>query len=200
MQLKIAAAPAASNDVAPAVPSKEVVAPTTKALATKALATKAPTTKAPTTKEPTTKEPISETAPRVVVRRDPPAATTVERRENAVPPAAVTTFMIIHDHSRGNFESDDPEATCVGKLVILENELRFEPREGGDRFAASWADVKDVGGNRFFGSGKGGFHVAVKIGGKYKNFNLAPESNEKAEAKLILDLLNSYTRKTDRTK
>jgi hypothetical protein len=189
-ELKIAAAPAPANVVPPAAPSNEVSAPA-----------KAPAVKAPTPKVPTPKAPASNPAPRVVVRRDPPAATTVERRDRAVPPAAAaTTFMIIHDHSRGNFESDDPKATCVGELTILENELRFEPREGGDRFAANWADVKDVGGNRFFGSGKGGFHIAVKIGGKYKNFNLAPESKEKAEAKLILDLLNSYTRPGDRTK
>ena len=189
-ELKIAAAPAPTNVVAPPAPSNEVPAPT-----------KAPAVKAPTPKVPTPKAPASNPAPRVVVRRDPPAATTVGRRENALPPAApATTFMIIHDHSRGNFESDDPKATCVGELTILENELRFEPREGGDRFAANWADVKDVGGNRFFGSDKGGFHIAVRIGGKYKNFNLAPESKEKAEAKLILDLLNSYTRRSDRTK
>jgi hypothetical protein len=199
-ELKIAAAPAASKDAAPAAPSTEVAAPA-KAPVTKAPVAKAPATKAPVTKAPVTKAPASNPAPRVVVRREPPAATTVGRRENPVPPAApVTTCMIIHDHSRGNFESDDPKATCVGQLTILENELRFEPREGGDRFAANWADVKDVGGNRFFGSGKGGFHIAVRIGGKYKNFNLAPESKEKAEAKLILDLLNSYTRPGDRTK
>ncbi|HUQ87873.1 MAG TPA: hypothetical protein VM096_09960 [Vicinamibacterales bacterium] len=108
------------------------------------------------------------------------------------------TFTIIHDHNRGNF--DDPKAMCVGQFTILADELRFEPRDEGDRFAANWADVKDAGSNRFFGSGRGGFHVAINAGGKYKNFNLTPESKDKEEGKLILDLLKSYTRKSDRTK
>ena len=109
-------------------------------------------------------------------------------------------FTVIHDHSRGNFETDDPKATCVGELTIVANEVRFEPREGGDRFSANWSDVRDAGGNKFFGSGRGGFHVSINAGGKYKNFNLAPESKEKAEAKVILDLLNSYIRGADRTR
>ena len=107
------------------------------------------------------------------------------------------TFTAIHDHSRGNFDKDDPKATCVGELTILADEVRFEPREEADRFAANWADVRDAGANRFFGSGRGGFHLTVNAGGKYKNFNLAPESRDKAEGKLILDLLTAYTRKTE---
>ena len=123
-----------------------------------------------------------------------------EHMESALAHGGKATFVIAHDHSRGNFESDDANDTCVGELTILANELRFLGRDDSERFAASWADVKDVGSNRFFGSGRGGFHVSVNIAGKYKNFNLAPESKEKAEAKLILDLLNSYTRKGDRSK
>jgi len=123
-----------------------------------------------------------------------------EHMEAALDHGGKATFMLIHDHSRGNFESDDPKATCVGELTIFTNGVSFEPREDADRFSANWSDVKDAGGNRFFGSGKGGFHVSINTGGKYKNFNLAPESKEKAEGKLILDLLKFYTRKTDRTK
>ena len=119
--------------------------------------------------------------------------------ESALARGGKATFMIVHDHSRGNFESDDPAATCVGQLTIHADEIRFEPRHG-DGFAARWPEVREVGANRFFGSGRGGFHVSVNTGGKYKNFNLAPESKEKAEAKLILDLLNSYTRASDRSK
>lgn len=237
MQLKIATAPAASNDLAPAAPSKDVAA----AVPVKDTAN-APTTSAPVAKAPATKAPAAKTEPRVI-QRDPPAAaaTTAERRESAAPPSAPkankpastaeayeakarvslqnkdydqarehleaaldhggkATFMIIHDHSRGNFESDDPKATCVGELMIFSNGVSFEPREDADRFSANWSDVKDAGGNKFFGSGKGGFHVSINTGGKYKNFNLAPESKEKAEGKLVLDLLKFYTRKTDRTK
>jgi hypothetical protein len=210
--LVIAAPPAAvaavvpSTDVAAVAPLKQSVsataatAPAAKATPAKAVATKTPAPKKPAATALATNAVPSNTAP-PVIRHDPPASYAVERREKAAPPSArVATFRIINDHNRGNFETDDPNGVCVGELAISENELRFEPRDGGDRFAASWADVKDIGGNRFFGSGKGGFHVAVNIGGKYKNFNLAPESKEKAEAKVILDLLNSYVRRSDRTK
>ena len=63
-----------------------------------------------------------------------------------------------------------------------------------------WADVLDAGANRFFGSGLGGFHVTINPDGKYKNFNLAPRSKDKFEAKLIVDLLSANARKTDRGK
>jgi hypothetical protein len=109
------------------------------------------------------------------------------------------TFALIHDHVRGNFDKGDPKATCVGELIILADQVRFESYTDGDRFSASWAEVREAGSNRFFGSGIGGFHVAITTGGKYKNFNLAPESKDKAEGKLILDLLNTYTR-SDRTR
>ena len=42
--------------------------------------------------------------------------------------------------------------------------------------------------------------MTTAAGGKYQNFNLAPESKDKAEGKLVLDLLTAYTRKTDRTR
>ena len=110
------------------------------------------------------------------------------------------TFTLIHDHSRGNFESADPKATCVGELTIFPDEMKFEAPGDGDRFAANWAEVRDAGSNRFFGSGIGGFHVTITAGGKYKNINFAPGSKDKAEAKLILDLLTNYTRRADRSK
>lgn len=99
------------------------------------------------------------------------------------------TFALIHDHSRGNFEKK-PDATCVGELTVLASEVRFDAPESGDRFAASWDHVRDTGSNKFFGSGIGGFHVTITAEGKMKNFNLAPKSRDKAEGKLILDLLN----------
>jgi hypothetical protein len=110
------------------------------------------------------------------------------------------TFMLIHDHSRGNFDAGDTKSTCVGELRILADGVRFEAVNDGDRFSANWADVKEAGANKFFGSGIGGFHVTTTAAGKYKNFNLAPESKDKAEGKLILDLLNDYARRSDRTK
>jgi hypothetical protein len=110
------------------------------------------------------------------------------------------TFRLIHDHSRGNFDAGDPKSTCVGELTIHADEVRFESPGNGDRFSATWSEVRDAGSNRFFGSGLGGFHLSMNTGGKYKNFNLAPESKDKAEGKLILELLTAYARRGDRTK
>ncbi|MBY0497969.1 MAG: hypothetical protein K2Y23_27500 [Cyanobacteria bacterium] len=194
--LTISAPPASTAYAAPVESSKPGSSKPVAAVAPAKATPITPAAKAPVTPAAKASEPA-----RVTNNDPPPAPKTAPRREIVVAAAVpVATFAIIHDHSRGNFETDHPKATCVGELRIFENELRFEPREGGDRFAASWADVKDVGGNRFFGSGRGGFHVSVNMDGKYKNFNLAPQSKEKAEAKQILDLLNSYTRRTDRTK
>ena len=123
-----------------------------------------------------------------------------EHFESALRNGGKATFTLIHDHSRGNFDTKDPKATCVGELIILANEVRFEAAGGHDRFAASWTEVRDAGSNRFFGSGIGGFHVTITDDGKYRNFNLAPESRDKAEGKLILDLLNAGARRLDRGK
>jgi tetratricopeptide (TPR) repeat protein len=123
-----------------------------------------------------------------------------EQIASALAHGGKATFSLIHDHNKGNFESKEPNATCVGELTILADEVKFEaPGDTGDRFAANWTDVRDAGSNKFFGSGIGGFHLTITAGGKYKNINLAPESKDKAEGKLILDLLNANTRR-DRTK
>ena len=220
------AAPA--KDVAAVEPVKETAsAPVTKAPATKASTTKAPT-KAPTTTAPVRAKQNDPPATNTVERREnvvPPSApkankspaeayealarTSLQNKDydqarqhmgSALAQGGKASFMVVHDHNRGNFDKDDSKGTCVGELMIFADEVRFEPRDEADRFAANWSDVRDAGSNRFFGSGRGGFHVTINAGGKYKNFNLAPESKEKAEGKLILDLLNAYTRKSDRTK
>jgi len=117
--------------------------------------------------------------------------------ETALRNGGKATFTLIHDHSKGNFEKD-PKATCVGELVMTPTEIKFEGADG-HQFGATWAEVLDAGSNKFFGSGIGGFHVAINPDGKYKNINLAPRSKDKAEAKMIIDLLNASARgKTER--
>ena len=123
-----------------------------------------------------------------------------EQIASALAHGGKAAFTIVHDHSRGNFEAGDTKATCVGALTIDADEVRFDAREEGDRFSANWADVRNTGSNKFFGSGIGGFHVSINAGGKYKNFNLAPESKDKAEGRLILELLADQTRRRDKTK
>jgi hypothetical protein len=109
------------------------------------------------------------------------------------------TFSIMHDHTRGNFESE-PDATCAGDLILTPTEVRFEGVDG-HRIAASWTEVLETGANKFFGSGIGGFHVKVAVAkGKTKNFNLAPRSRDKREANLILELLIENARRHDTAK
>jgi hypothetical protein len=123
-----------------------------------------------------------------------------EEFESALAHGGKATFALVHDHTSGNFDKKDPKATCVGELTILANEVTFVAPEDAHRFTAGWTDVRDAGANKFFGSGIGGFHVTITADGKYRNFNLAPESRDKAEGKLILDLLKSHERRQDRTK
>ena len=169
-------------------------------------------------KETVSKKPAPRTsAPRRGAVVEIPAATTTSRSTAATPAVApartvepvaapvveaahaanVTSFTVIHDHSKGNFEKD-PKASCVGELVISATEIKFEGAGAGEshHFEASWSEVLDAGSNKFFGSGIGGFHVTIKPDGKYQNINLVPKSKDKAEAKAIVDLLNS--KRTDR--
>lgn len=105
------------------------------------------------------------------------------------------TFSIMHDHSKGNFDTD-PKATCVGELTIQPAEVTFEGADG-HRFAVSWAELREAGSNRFFGSSIGGFHVKVTADGMSRNFNLAPRSRDKREANIILDLLIENAQRQD---
>lgn len=124
-----------------------------------------------------------------------------ELLESAMRNGGKASFTIVHDHSKGNFEKD-PKASCVGELILSPGEIRFAGAGAGEshHFEATWTEVLDAGSNRFFGSGMGGFHVAINPDGKYKNFNLAPKSKDKSEAKLIVEMLNANARKTDRGK
>jgi tetratricopeptide (TPR) repeat protein len=121
-----------------------------------------------------------------------------EMYDSAIRNDGKATFSILHDHTRGNFDSG-PKSTCAGELSIMPAGVKFE---GGDghRFAASWAELQETGANRFFGSGIGGFHVKVTNDGKSKNFNLAPRSKDKREANLILDLLIENAQRQDASK
>ena len=118
-----------------------------------------------------------------------------EMFDSAIRRGGKATFSIMHDHSRGNFDKD-PKATCVGELTLQPAELTFEGADG-HRFAASWAELREAGSNRFFGSGIGGFHVRVTADGKSRNFNLAPRSRDKREANIILDLLIDNAQRQD---
>ena len=82
-----------------------------------------------------------------------------EMFDSAIRNGGKATFSMMHDHTRGNFDAD-AKATCVGELTIQPAELTFEGADG-HRFATSWAELREAGSNRFFGSSIGGFHVKV---------------------------------------
>jgi hypothetical protein len=118
-----------------------------------------------------------------------------EMFDSAIRNGGKATFSMMHDHAKGNFDTDG-KATCVGELTIQPEELTFEGADG-HRFATSWAELREAGSNRFFGSSIGGFHVKVTADGKSRNFNLAPRSRDKREANIILDLLIENAQRTD---
>jgi len=118
-----------------------------------------------------------------------------EMFDSAIRNGGKATFSMMHDHTRGNFDAG-ANATCVGELTIQAAELTFEGADG-HRFATSWAELREAGSNRFFGSSIGGFHVKVTADGKSRNFNLAPRSRDKREANIILDLLIENAQRQD---
>jgi hypothetical protein len=118
-----------------------------------------------------------------------------EMFDSAIRNGGKATFSMIHDHTRGNFDAG-ANATCVGELTIQPAELTFEGADG-HRFVTSWAELREAGSNRFFGSSIGGFHVKVTADGKSRNFNLAPRSRDKREANIILDLLIENAQRQD---
>ena len=117
-----------------------------------------------------------------------------EMFDSAIRNGGKATFSMMHAHTRGNFDAGDK--ACVGELTIQPDELTFEGADG-HRFATSWAELREAGANRFFGSSVGGFHVKVIADGKSRNFNLAPRSRDKREANIILDLLIENAQRQD---
>lgn len=109
-----------------------------------------------------------------------------EMYASAVRNGGKASFAVMHDHTRGSFDAK-PSDSCAGNLSILPDKLTFE--SGEHTFAVGWAELLEAASNRFFGSGIGGFHVKVGPGKKSRNFNLAPQSKDKRETNLILDLL-----------
>jgi hypothetical protein len=118
-----------------------------------------------------------------------------EMFDSAIRNGGKATFSMMHDHTRGNFDAG-AGATCVGELTMQPAELTFEGADG-HRFTTSWAELREAGSNRFFGSSIGGFHVKVTADGKSRNFNLAPRSRDKREANIILDLLIENAQRQD---
>jgi len=118
-----------------------------------------------------------------------------EMYASAVRKGGKASFSVLHDHTRGGFNSG-PNDTCAGELSVLPDKLMFEGADGHG-FAVGWAELLEAGSNRFAGAGIGGFHVKLGANKNSRNFNLAPRSRDKREANIILDLLIARAEQAD---
>jgi len=95
-------------------------------------------------------------------------------------------FRVYHDHD-GFFNT-----FCQGSLFVSKTTVTFKADDGNHTFAANRADIKEAKPNGFVGSQYGAFHLKVVVGsGKPTNYNFAPATRQKAEANLIIGLIES---------
>lgn len=96
-------------------------------------------------------------------------------------------FRIYHDHD-GNFTQ-----YCVGSFFVTKTGVSFRADDGADTFQAEDTNIKEAKTNGWVGVKFGAFHIKPiqKIIGR-DNFNFAPGSRNKAEAQLIINLIQGY--------
>jgi hypothetical protein len=96
-------------------------------------------------------------------------------------------FRVYHDHD-GFFKT-----FCQGSLFVSRSTVTFKADDGNHTFEANRGDIKEVKSNGFVGSQYGAFHLKVVVGsGKPTNYNFAPATRQKAEANLIMGLIESH--------
>jgi hypothetical protein len=96
-------------------------------------------------------------------------------------------FRVFHDHADGFFTS-----TCSGSLFITKTNVTYKADDGHDTFEANDSDIKEIKTNSFVGSDRGAFHIKVKRERDSRNYNFAPLTKKKDEAKLIIALVKGY--------
>lgn len=96
-------------------------------------------------------------------------------------------FRVYHDHD-GSFGS-----YCEGSFFVTKAGVSFKADDGNDTFEADDANIKEAKVNAFVGASYGAFHIKpkVKINGR-DNFNFAPATQQKAEAQLLINMIQSY--------
>ncbi|HZH32401.1 MAG TPA: hypothetical protein VEY11_16670 [Pyrinomonadaceae bacterium] len=98
-----------------------------------------------------------------------------------------SVFKVYHDHV-GNFSN-----YCEGSLFITKTGVSFRADNGIDTFEATDLDIKEVKMNGWVGLQLGAFHIKVdKAVANRGNYNFAPATMLKAEAQLIIKLVNDY--------
>jgi hypothetical protein len=96
-------------------------------------------------------------------------------------------FHVYHDHN-GSFGQ-----YCEGSFFVSKNGVQFKANDGQDTFETTDANLKEAKVNAWVGSEVGAFHLkpAQKINGR-DNFNFAPLSRQKAEALLIIRMIQAF--------
>ncbi len=96
-------------------------------------------------------------------------------------------FRVYHDHD-GSFNS-----YCEGSFFVTKTGVSFKADDGNDTFEAEDANIKEAKTNGFVGVAYGAFHIKpkAKINGR-DNFNFAPATKQKAEAQLLINMIQSY--------
>ena len=105
----------------------------------------------------------------------------------AIERGGTAALKVIHDHDGffGNYTK--------GTLFVTRTGVTYKADDGIDTFEATDAQIKDIDINDFVGVVYGAFHL--KVEGKDKdphNFNFAPATRKKKEARLAIALIKSY--------
>jgi hypothetical protein len=114
-------------------------------------------------------------------------ATAEQAMRAAIERGGAAAFHVYHDHN-GSFGQ-----YCEGSFFITKTGVSFKANDGRDTFDAEDANIKEAKVNGFVGSEYGAFHIkpVQKINGR-DNFNFAPNTRSKAEAQLIIRLMQAY--------
>jgi tetratricopeptide (TPR) repeat protein len=96
-------------------------------------------------------------------------------------------FHVYHDHT-GNFQQ-----YCEGTLFVSKAGVSFKANDGRDTFETEDSNIKEAKTNGFVGAALGAFHIkpVQEINGR-GNFNFAPNTRNKTEAQLIINLIGAY--------
>ncbi|HEV2863122.1 MAG TPA: hypothetical protein VGX48_19050 [Pyrinomonadaceae bacterium] len=105
----------------------------------------------------------------------------------AIERGGAAVFHVYHDHN-GNFSQ-----YCEGSFFVSKDGVQFKANDGQDTFETADANIKEAKTNAFVGSEVGAFHIkpVQKINGR-DNFNFAPLSRQKAEAQLIIRIIQAF--------
>lgn len=96
-------------------------------------------------------------------------------------------FRVFHDHG---LQMD----SCQGSLFVAKDTVRFESDNNVHTFETKDENIKEAkmagGFTQMFNARSGLFKISLKQGDQSKNFNFAPLTNDSAESKMIIRLID----------